>query len=469
MTDTSIHATRTSTLVIIGAVSGAFLTGLSLITPAAPVLVVGAAVVAIALVAAIDHPEIGLVLLVGAATLDHLGRLAEIGPLRLTIYQALVAYMLVVLGARVLKGRSRLSATPIDLPVALFLAIVVSSLFVARDVPVGVVSAISLISSAVVAYMVLVSADTPRRLSVVVLGTAAIGGVIGVFGIVERAEIYTLVGYVRAWGEGVRSTVTFADPNIMGSFQLTAAALALPLVLTLKEWRAKAAGLGLVLATVAGLLTTGSRGGIVGFAVALAVILVFSRIRFSTKVAMALAVIMIGTVWFAFLADPVWLERRVLNVTDDTSMLARVYMGTSALEMAGDYPRGVGIGNYPVHYPFYRDISVRFNLIESHTAYLTVLVETGIFGLLAFLGVLVAAFVAAAKAAWRARDVEVHALAVGAMAAMSGLAAQAFTYSLENSKFWWLSIGVGLACWAIVRRSEEDGATSRDMNGAIEA
>ena len=459
---------RVATWLAGGAFAGAFLTALSFITPVAPLMIVAAAAIAIGLVAAIDHPEVGLVLAVGAATLDQVGRLAEFGPFKLTFYQALVAYIGLILVLRLVKGRSRFPATPIDLPVALFLGLVAASLFVARDIGVGMVGAVSLASSAFLAYAVVTLGDTPRRLSVIVLGTLAVGGVIGVLGMIERAEIFAIVGYLPIWGEGVRAKVTFADPNIMGSFQLAAAALAFPLVLIARDWRLKVAGLLVIFATVAGLLSTGSRGATVGFAIALLVVLAFSRIRFSAKVAVLLAVVLLGGAWFAFIADPVWLENRVLNVAEDGSMLARVYMGASAMEIAADNPRGVGIGNYPVYYPFYRDASVRFNLIESHTAYLTILVETGLLGLLAFLGVLGTSFVATARAAWRSADPTIHALAVGAMAASIGLAAQAFTYSLENSKFWWLIIGIGLATWAIVRETETGHPVLTEKDGAIE-
>lgn len=467
MTDTTLTAPRIGASLAIGALAGAFFAALSLITPVAPLMVVAAAAIAIGLVAAIDHPEVGLVMLMGAAALDHVGRIAQFGPLKLTLYQALVAYMAIILVARVVDGRSRLTATPIDLPVLLFLGTVAASLLVAGDLSVAIVATVSLASSAFLAYAVVMLADTPRRLSVLVLGTLAVGAVIGVLGAVERAEIYAVVGYLPIWGEGVRAKVTFADPNIMGSFQLTAAALALPLVLMARDWRAKVVGSVGVLATVAGMLSTGSRGATVGFAIALLMILALSRIRFSAKVALVLIVVVLAGIWFVFVADPVWLQNRVINVADDGSMLARVYMGASALEIHADNPGGVGIGNYTAHYPFYRDASVRFNLIESHTAYLTILVETGLLGLLAFLAILAAATISTARALWTARDPIVHALAVGALAAIVGIAAQAFTYSLENSKFWWLSIGVGLATWVMVRADTHGTNPTTMTDGAM--
>ena len=50
----------------------------------------------------------------------------------------------------------------------------------------------------------------------------------------------------------------------------------------------------------------------------------------------------------------------------------------------------------------------------------------------------------------------VHALATGAFAAALALAAQAFTYSLEASKFWWFAIGIGVAAWRMLADEERE-------------
>jgi O-antigen ligase len=146
-----------------------------------------------------------------------------------------------------------------------------------------------------------------------------------------------------------------------------------------------------------------------------------------------------------YVADPVWLERRVVQVSSDTSLAARFMMGDSALQMAADHPMGVGIGNYSLMYPYYREANIRASLVESHTAYLTVLVEIGVVGLLVFMWLLWRYASATFRVARHSDDRDVHLLAVGSLAAVVGIAAQAFTYSLETSKFWWLAIGIGLA------------------------
>ena len=63
-------------------------------------------------------------------------------------------------------------------------------------------------------------------------------------------------------------------------------------------------------------------------------------------------------------------------------------MSKAGIDMATDYPFGVGLGGFPEVYPLYRQGPVRANLVESHMAYLTLLVETGLLGLLAYLWVL---------------------------------------------------------------------------------
>jgi hypothetical protein len=61
---------------------------------------------------------------------------------------------------------------------------------------------------------------------------------------------------------------------------------------------------------------------------------------------------------------------------------------------------------------------------------------------------------AALPPARNAADPLLRSIAIGAFAASAGLAAQAFTYSIEVSKFWWLAIGLGAAAWRMYAEGE---------------
>lgn len=394
-----------------------------------------------------------IVLLVGAAALDVTGRIAVIGPLKLTAYQALMALFVLLLLHRIRTGASRLPRTAIDVPLLAFAGLAVVSIVIASDRSTALVQAVSLGSSLLLAYGITVGADDEDRLQTVIVGTLVVGVAIAILGILERFEVYSVNGYLRDWaGAMIRSKATFKDPNIMGSFELTAIALSLPLALTARGWRSKAVLIIGCLITGIGLATTASRGALGGMLIALVVILLLSRIRLRAKAALFMAAIALAGFSLAFITSPQWIQSRVVDVGSDASALSRVYMAESALAISADHPLGVGIGNYTVAYPYYRNAMVRHDLVESHTAYFTVLVETGILGLIAFLSVLLAFGLATLRVIFR-KDVStrLHSAAVGSFAAAIGLAAQAFTYSLESSKFWWLAIGVGIAATVIAR------------------
>jgi O-antigen ligase len=458
---TSVHTTVVAVvLTIVAAALVAVDSATLLWFPAAT----AAALVILYVIQYIDRrPEYMLVLLVGAATLDVSGRLLAVGPLKLTVYQALAAIALLYTARRLKDGESRFLGTPLDLPILVYVVLVFVSIVSAISPSIALVQSVSLLSSVLLTYLVVILADSPSRLRTVVAGVLIVATGIGILGILENFKIFTITGYLLDWGsQTIRSTATFKDPNIMGSFQMTAIALALPLLLTTKDrWKRLAYLAGLLVAGM-GLATTASRGALGALFIAVFVILLVIRVRISMKL---VVVALVGTLLVAtlfFVASPEWFENRVLNVAQDNSAMSRVYMGESALQMARENPLGIGMGNYAELYPFYRSVLVRSNLVESHTAYLTILVETGVLGLLMFAIILVRF----AYLVWRTArapgvDRVLHACAVGALAAMVGLAAQAFTYSLESSKFWWLALGVGLAAEGISRtqRAESIGSS----------
>lgn len=454
-------ATATAITLTVALVAVSFVQPISL-------LFYGAAIgLALLFLAAGERAEYALVMLVGAAALDVTGRIATIGPLKLTAYQGLAALFVLLLAYRVWTTRSTLKRTPIDAAALLYLSLVFISIVSALDKSTALVQAVSLASSVLLAYGVAFVADDEDKLTKIILGTLIVSVGIGLLGIAENFELYSVTGYLKEWNGGtIRAKATFKDPNIMGSFQLTAIALAMPLLLVARKRLERIILLGALLIAAAGLATTASRGALGGLAVSLVIVLVLSRVKFTTKIGIALGVAALTLLAVTYVANPQWVESRVINVDEDMSALSRVYMADSAIGMALDNPTGIGIGNYSQLYPYYRNALVRPDLIESHTAYLTILVEIGVLGLLAFLAVLMTYAFAVFRVTLNATvGPKVHAAAVGSLAAVVGLSAQAFTYSLESSKFWWLAIGVGLAAYLIARASNSADSHTALSNG----
>lgn len=394
---------------------------------------------------------LALVALVAAAALDITGRIAEVGPARFTVYQLLALALTLVAAWRLVRERpSGLFATPVTWPLLALFGTAALSLSFATELAPAVVQLLSLASSMVLVLVVAALVRSPRQGALVVGGVLAVAALFGVLALLEWADVFSVQPDVFFTpGYGIRARVTFLDPNILASFLMSAILLAAPLLAVAPMRRSlRVASVCAAAVALVGLATTYSRGGLGGLVIGLAAIALVmrapKRIRMASVAMMVLAVVVAGVVVF----DAQWLEENVVGAGETGSATNRVYMVEGALAMWRDHPFGVGLDNYQVVYPAYRDPRAEAGIVESHTAYVTVLAEMGFLGLLAFLWVLGAFFFRAALPVVRhARDATLHALAAGALAAALGLAAQAFTYSLEASKFWWFAIGLGLAAW----------------------
>lgn len=424
--------------------------------PGTLALVVALIVCGVVAALAFRAPEVALVAFVGASTLDVMGRIASLGPLRITLSQVVIAAALALAISRIRARRSPLVRTPLDLPVFAFVVIAAASVLVAAEPARAIVAVISLASSVLFAYLVVLFAGRREALVRVLLGVLALGSVFAVLAILERHEFFSVGTPIYKWGIGIRPKVTFDDPNMLGLFLMVSSMLALPLAWTIRHRFARPAILGAVALCVLAVYETGSRGALGGVVVALIVMIAAARVPLERKITIAL----VGfAVVFAALLGGVgsgWMESRLSGIREDNSALARVYMAQSAAAMVADHPFGVGAANYPVVYPFYRDASVRSTLVESHTMVLTVLVEYGFVGLVLLVWVLWRFLSRTWITVREAGDPLVRAAALGGLAAGTGAIAQSFTYSLETNKFLWLTVGIGIAAYVAWQRTIEE-------------
>ncbi|RJQ52757.1 MAG: hypothetical protein C4521_09635 [Actinobacteria bacterium] len=402
------------------------------------------------------EPKLGLYLAVVAFSLDSLGKLPLTDQFPITLYQITIAVTLAgalrdhVSGVRSLRWK----ATRLDLPILFFVVLAVLVAGLAPNLRLSLVTLASLLSSVVLFYLILVMIDTPeeaRRLLLWLLGVAT---VLAVLAITERMTGVSIAGNVtKSYTAGIRIRGSFKDPNIFGMLLMTALVSSFALVLGEKGLTRRRMAQAMAVVFVA-LVLTFSRGAWLAFAAgAAAIVLAYpgDRMRRIVPLGMAFAV---AALLVLNLTPPEFVQTKILRLSQDTSTLARIYMLKSGVQMVAANPIGAGLAAFPTAYAAYRYGSVKPELIQSHTAYLTIAVEMGLAGLGLFL-LLLFRFLSTTWPDIRSggRNLSTR-LELAATAAVLGILVQAWFYSVELSKQLWFCMGLAVAAQLAASRKE---------------
>jgi O-antigen ligase len=225
----------------------------------------------------------------------------------------------------------------------------------------------------------------------------------------------------------------------------------------LARWAIGVVGLLLLV----GLFMTGSRGGLVGMAVALVAAIILAGPARMTVVAAALVILGAGVAYYVALAPQAQVDR-LLSARADRGT-GREDIWTVALQVVRDKPlTGAGAGNFTVVAPSYAagDINIqRVDFVVDqpkvvHNTYLEILAELGVVGTVLFGVVVIGALASAFAAIRRARicpwelQLQVRGFAVGLL----GILSVYFFGSREYEKQLWLLLGIALALPLVVDR-----------------
>jgi putative inorganic carbon (hco3(-)) transporter len=277
------------------------------------------------------------------------------------------------------RGRQTIATVPLFWPVAGLAAWILLSLAMAYDQSAAVVFASRYLMFFALVFLVVQTVDgqlsRATQLAAVAVASAAVAALIGLwnfFGGAERA-----IGPVE-------------DPNDFGFLLAVTAPLAMhQFQIALRPARRCAAALALGL-ILAGTLATFSRGAIVGLALAGAFSLLTRRLR--TRWALLFLASALLIAGGANLLQPQTVDNALTRKQHvaQTNVNTRLIAWEVALDEFGSSPLlGVGPGNFEKRY-------IEFGLpptseggpITTHNAYLNVLAELGLPGLLLFLGYL---------------------------------------------------------------------------------
>jgi O-antigen ligase len=352
-------------------------------------------------------------------------------------------------------GSDFMSARPgLTYVLVLFLSWIAASQLWAEDSGAALTAFTSVALNAVLFLIIFTAVRTPSQ---------AIGFA-GAF--VAGVSINALYGIIFAPASpetASRLSSSITNPNELASMLVAALALSFGLAAALRDMPlARLGALGAGALCTVGIFLTGSRGGLVSLAIALAAFLVIGARWRGRVLVIVAAVALAGAAYFSYLASPE-IKAHVSTVGSGTG---RLDLWTVAWRMVEQEPlHGVGAGNFPVssvHYLLQPGAIERADYIVgvpkvAHNTYLELWAELGIVGLILFLFVVGFCLYSALKAARsfaRQGDARMEVLARALFVAMAGLLAGDFFGSRLNNKEVWLLLGFAPALLAIARSRE---------------
>lgn len=225
------------------------------------------------------------------------------------------------------------------------------------------------------------------------------------------------------------------------------------------RWRVSC--LAVLTLSLAGIMLSLSRGGLIALAVAMLIGVVVSG-RWRPRVAVLAGVVVSAAFFYFALFASLPARERVTELGGGTG---RVDLWTVGWRMVEDKPiGGVGVGNFrdsSIHYLLRPGVIERDDFIVSspkvaHNTYLQILAETGIVGLLLFLAILglsLGSVLVAARAFERAQDVQMEIISRALFAGLAGYLVAIFFISEMYSKVMWLLLACGPPLMLMARRS----------------
>ena len=409
------------------------------------------------------------------ATESDLALPLDIGQILLTLYLA------VWLAYQVLRRYPlpRLPAEPVLLSAIAFCLVLTVGLWTGGSIRHWLAEWLKWVVIALMIWMLSQSARANWTwLIAAVIASASANAIVGLyifFGGSGADHLVILGRYFRAFG-------TFGQPNPFGGFM----GIALPLAVscaTVKfhqivigyragrpfEWWRIAVFLGIALAAIlilAALLASWSRGAWLGFSVSLVVMLIAAPRRLVKGIAYVSALAAFcGAMWAAGVLPQSVVNRLTTAATDlftvsdvrgiefypwNYAVVERVAHWQAAVSMAQDHPLfGVGLGSYAEVYDDYRLINWENPLGHAHNLYLNFLAETGVVGLVAYLGFWIVIF-GVTWSAGRHPDQNARAVSLGLLGSWTYIAVHSvFDNLFVNNLF--LHVGVLLSVLAILR------------------
>ncbi len=282
-----------------------------------------------------------------------------------------------------------------------------------------------------------------RTLAAGFVAGAVLSGLIGILG--QAAGAATVVNEGRLQGAA-------GDPNFFAAQMVAAMVLAIGLIASTRRLGPRLLLTAALFPLAYGVIASESRGGYVALiAAGIAAIVIFRRQRAQ----ILLVVAGIAAVMGIWLTNDSSAWQRITSASQDRGS-GRQDLWTIGLRIYGDHPiLGVGLNNFEVYAPRYtREPGTLTGVVHVenergvHNVYLSLLVETGVAGVLLFLCLTGAAVLTGVRGAQRfemAGERRAGILARATVVALIGMLSAAFFLSDAEDKRIWVLMGMSLA------------------------
>jgi O-antigen ligase len=289
------------------------------------------------------------------------------------------------------------------------------------------------------------------------------------FGYIAGAAATTILGLValprassEAGAEAGRLAGGVGDPNELAAFLLPALALAAFSLPAARRPDERALLATTLVVATAGILLTGSRGGLLGLGVMLLAAVVLAGPVRPQALCLALVATACGFGYYS-LAAPAEARERVMSFTSSGGT-GRVDLWSVAAEASRDNPlTGVGAGNFRIVEPVYAAETIALTNVELvvdkpkavHNTPLELLVELGPVGAALFAALVLAAIAAALGAIQsfgRSGHLEAELHTRGLLVGLIGMLVALLFVSGQAKEQLWVLLGLAFALGSLGRR-----------------
>ena len=387
----------------------------------------------------------GMMLAWGAYALPVWALLAVVIAIPVLPTMVLAGILLVIFIFTLLSRRFVLDGTAVFLLFFIIISLVAGGLSIA---PASSMRVVMLTSVIMVSALSLVacckSRDSVDMFILGFIGAATIAGTVGAYQIFFGLSTRQWLDLVMFTDIGGRFHSTFENPNVYGTYLLIAIPITAACIVYVKNRILKLCTAGITGMLLINLIATYSRGCYLALAVSAVVFVLIIKkqlVAFLVPAILALPFIL-----------PTTVVNRIFSIFDpeETSTIFRVHIWRGTLRMLGDFwPIGLGQGEEAFNrvYPYY-SLAAIFTP-HSHNMFLQIFVETGIVGLLVFIGVLACFFRAQVNFLRRVKEFRLRFMSAAMIAAAVGFLFQGmFDYAFYNYRVmmvFFLFIGLGIA------------------------